>query len=139
MTEDGYDYYLSTAADGSVHSQWYDPRVSGWVEEYSGDHGATSNGGAGAGAGAGGAGGGVQASPKGKGWPSTPPPKMRSPQASPKARHAARNTPHALHAHVHVTRSEARMFNPFLVLPCPALCCPVLPCAALPCPVLVAL
>ena len=65
-----------------MHSQWDDPRVVGWVEEYGSGTGGTG--------GEGGAAGGAHASPqgkgKGKGWPSTPPPKMRSPHASPKVR-----------------------------------------------------
>ena len=34
-TEEGYDYFLTTLTDGSVHSQWDDPRIYGYIMEYS--------------------------------------------------------------------------------------------------------
>ena len=33
MTDDGYEYFLTTSKEGVVHSQWEDPRTHGFVEE----------------------------------------------------------------------------------------------------------
>ena len=33
MTDDGYEYFLTTSVEGIVHSQWEDPRTHGFVEE----------------------------------------------------------------------------------------------------------